>query len=169
MLLWRMFLTLIPLIGISPTLWEMPSKISSLVPFFLASLELWSLDPWGRMILKIRDPRPRRLHKHNVYLPTPAYRNIILWFLSFFPFLSLFFPKKNFNSLQSGMRRTFFFIPSLSLIPCGRVIDGSQSKKEIFYSPSHSLSLSLPHFIFFYIRLLSHSPSPSPIFLFIYF
>jgi hypothetical protein len=41
MLLWRMFLTLIPLIGESPTLWEMPSKISSLVPFSLASLELW--------------------------------------------------------------------------------------------------------------------------------
>jgi hypothetical protein len=38
MLLWRMFLTLIQVIGVSPTLWEMPSKISSLVPFSPTSL-----------------------------------------------------------------------------------------------------------------------------------
>jgi hypothetical protein len=40
MLLWRIFLTLIPVIEESSTLWEMPSKISSLVPFSLVSLEL---------------------------------------------------------------------------------------------------------------------------------
>ena len=34
-------LTLIPLIGQSLTLWETPSKISSLVPFSSTSLELW--------------------------------------------------------------------------------------------------------------------------------
>jgi hypothetical protein len=61
------------------------------------------------------------------------------------------------------MRGTFFS-PSLSLpIPCGRVIDGCQSDKEIFSSPFYALSFSLFHFLFIYILLLSHSPSPSPL------
>jgi hypothetical protein len=63
------------------------------------------------------------------------------------------------------MQGTFFFPPTLSRIPCGRVIDGCQSDKEIFSSPSHALSFSLARF--FYIIILLHSPSPSPIFFFL--
>jgi hypothetical protein len=61
-------------------------------------------------------------------------------------------------------RGHFFFPPTFSPIPCGRVIDGCQSDKEIFSSPSHVLSFFLARFFNIIILLLSHSPSPSPIF-----
>jgi hypothetical protein len=83
-------------LNINTTHWRIPDALanpfksiplSPIFPYVLGTLVV--LDPWGGMILKIRDPKPRRLHYHNVYLPTPIHKNVILWFFSFSPFLSL--------------------------------------------------------------------------------
>jgi hypothetical protein len=83
-------------LNINTTHWRIPDALenafksippSPIFPYVLGTLV--ALDPWGGMILKIRDPKPRRLHYHNVYLPTLIHKNVIFWFFSFSPFLSL--------------------------------------------------------------------------------
>jgi hypothetical protein len=83
-------------LNINTTHWRIPDTLanafknilpSPIFPYVFGTLV--ALDPWGGMILKIRDPKPRRLHYHNVYLPTPTHKNVIFWFFSFSPFLSL--------------------------------------------------------------------------------
>jgi hypothetical protein len=56
-------------LNINTTHWSIPDALGNALQNILPSLifprlfgTLVALDPWGRMILKIRDPRPRRLH-----------------------------------------------------------------------------------------------------------
>jgi hypothetical protein len=83
-------------LSINTTHWRIPDALanafknippSPIFPYVFGTLV--ALDPWGGMILKIRDPKPRRLHYHNVYLPTPAHKNVIFWFFSISSFLFL--------------------------------------------------------------------------------
>ena len=63
MLVKRMFVTLVPLIGKSPISWHVPSKKSSLVTSFAHFFGTYfALDPRARMIPRIKDPMPRRMH-----------------------------------------------------------------------------------------------------------
>jgi len=67
-------LTLISLIH-----WTIPNTLGNGLEYILPSPifgllfgTLVALDSWGRMILKITVPNPKRLHEHILYLPTPS-------------------------------------------------------------------------------------------------
>jgi hypothetical protein len=56
-------------LNINTTHWRIPNALGNafknilLSPIFPRLFgTLVALDPWGRMILKMRDPKPRRLH-----------------------------------------------------------------------------------------------------------
>jgi hypothetical protein len=83
-------------LNINSTHWRIPDALANAFknippsPIFPYVFEtLVALDPWRGMILKIKDPKPRRLHYHNVYLPTLAHKNLIFWFFYVSPFLFL--------------------------------------------------------------------------------
>jgi hypothetical protein len=57
------------ILNINTTHWRIPDALANAFKNILPSPifpglfgTLVALDPWGRMILKVRDPRPRRLH-----------------------------------------------------------------------------------------------------------
>jgi hypothetical protein len=81
---------------------------SPIFPYVLGTLV--ALDPWGGMILKIRDPKAKEVALPQCLLPHPYPQKCIFLVLIFLPFFVPFIKKlkRKFNSFQSEMPGFFF-------------------------------------------------------------